>query len=181
MGWPGLSRPGTDHPVTPPRALSNVSRTMTDLELDAEDGETLHLDPTHESSSVERFWELTLILMAELHSTVGAFGQDVVLECGSVSRHVEIKRRKSTGKRSRYSVNTTLAERPSGCVVWIGWSQYPPPTESAWNSEVWRGTMRAFAGPGVASRQPLERKRYGRKNPRARTLWGTESRVLVYH
>lgn len=39
--------------------------------------------------------------------------------------NVQIKSRALTGKTSRYKINTRLAERPSGCVVWVGWSQRP--------------------------------------------------------
>lgn len=95
-------------------------------------------ESSHESSSMERLLELALLaeltqeawfgrrqLVDVLHSRVDAFGHDVVLECGNVLRHVQIKSRKLTAKTARYKVNTRLAERPSGCVVWVGWSVEP--------------------------------------------------------
>ena len=81
---------------------------------------------------------LELFLMAELaqeawfgrgqlidvmHSSVDAFGHDVVLECGPVLRHVQLKSRALAGTTSSYKINTRLAERPSGCVIWIGWER----------------------------------------------------------
>ena len=64
-------------------------------------------------------------LIDVMHSSVDAFGHDVVLECGHVLRHVQLKSRALSGKNTRYKINTRLAERPSGCVVWIGWARRP--------------------------------------------------------
>jgi hypothetical protein len=96
------------------------------------------LNAVNESSSLERLIELHLmseltqeawfgrgLLVDVLHSSVDAFGHDVVLECGSVLRHVQLKSRALAGKTSRYAINTRLAERPSGCVIWIGWEREP--------------------------------------------------------
>jgi hypothetical protein len=58
-----------------------------------------------------------------MHSSVDAFGHDVVLECGDVIRHVQFKARRLDAKTSTYKINTKLAERPSGCIVWLGWSR----------------------------------------------------------
>lgn len=102
------------------------------------DGAAIELDPTHNSASLERIVELTLLaeltqeawfgrgqLVDVLHSSVDAFGHDVVLECGSVLRHVQLKARSLAGKTSTYKINTRLGDRPSGCVIWIGWQQQP--------------------------------------------------------
>src|SRR4051812_13358453 len=51
-----------------------------------------------------------------LHSSVDAFGYDVVLELGGVTRHVQLKARSRDGKRTRYAINSLLGQRPSGCV-----------------------------------------------------------------
>lgn len=94
------------------------------------------LDTSRESASMERILEMAFLsdliqeawfgrhkLVDVLHSTVDAFGHDVVLECGNVIRHVQIKSRALGGKNTRYNVNMRLAERPSGCVIWIGWER----------------------------------------------------------
>jgi len=111
---------------------------MVDFEHDGVGVESLDLDAMQESSSMERLLELALMaeltqeawfgrrqLIDVLHSTVDAFGHDVVLECGTILRHVQIKSRRLTGKQSRYAVNMKLAARPSGCVVWVGWTAEP--------------------------------------------------------
>jgi hypothetical protein len=94
------------------------------------------LDSSRDSSSFERLLELALIadltqeawfgrhqIVDVLHSTVDAFGHDVVFECGQVLRHVQIKGRAMNGTTTRYKINTRLAARPSGCVIWLGWQR----------------------------------------------------------
>ncbi|MEM7710316.1 MAG: hypothetical protein AAF264_06100 [Pseudomonadota bacterium] len=57
--------------------------------------------------------------MEVLRSATDAFGYDLVLSSGGVDRHVQLKTTKVGGKRSRITVNRTLAEKASGCVVWL--------------------------------------------------------------
>ena len=54
-----------------------------------------------------------------LRSEIDASGYDVVFECNGVIRHVQLKTSTIHGKTSRQKVNVALAEKPSGCVVWI--------------------------------------------------------------
>ena len=46
-------------------------------------------------------------------------GCDVVLELNNVIRHIQLKASKLGGKASRQNINTRLATKPSGCVIWI--------------------------------------------------------------
>lgn len=73
------------------------------------------------SDLVQEAWFGRGQLIDVLRSQVDAFGHDVVLECGDVLRHVQLKARRQEGTAASYKINTRLAERPSGCVVWIGW------------------------------------------------------------
>jgi len=54
-----------------------------------------------------------------LRSEVDASGYDLVLECNGVIRHVQLKSSKADAKTSKQNVNIKLAEKPSGCVVWL--------------------------------------------------------------
>jgi hypothetical protein len=96
------------------------------------------LSSTTASSSMEHLLEYVVLaelaqeawfgrgqLIDVLHSSVDAFGHDVVLECSRVLRHVQFKARRLDAKTSNYKINTRLADRPSGCVVWLGWSRRP--------------------------------------------------------
>lgn len=102
------------------------------------DEQLVELDATAASSSMEHLLEHVVLaelaqeswfgrgqLIDILHSAVDAFGHDVVLECGSVIRHVQFKARRLDARTSTYKINAKLAERPSGCVVWLGWSRLP--------------------------------------------------------
>lgn len=111
---------------------------MTDTGVSQKFGESTELDARYESSSMARLLEFALLaeltqeawfgrrqLVDVLHSSVDAFGYDLVLECGKVVRHVQIMSRRLTAKTSRYKVNMKLADHPSGCVVWVGWALEP--------------------------------------------------------
>src|SRR5664279_5701054 len=136
------------------------------------------LDSSRDSSSFERLLELALIadltqeawfgrhqIVDVLHSTVDAFRHDVVLECGQVLRHVQIKGRAMNGTTTRYKINTRLADRPSGCVIWLGFCRSPDrgPRRPALatDSAQFRGCFRTWAEPtplgGIMARLWLSR------------------------
>jgi len=54
-----------------------------------------------------------------LRAEIDASGYDIVFECNGIIRHVQLKTSTIHGKTSRQKVNIALAEKPSGCVVWI--------------------------------------------------------------
>ena len=57
---------------------------------------------------------------AEVLSTeVDAGGYDVVVELGGVLRHIQLKSSFRGSRTSRQNVHMSLAEKPSGCVIWI--------------------------------------------------------------
>lgn len=64
-------------------------------------------------------------LIDVLHSTVDAFGYDVVLQRGAVLRHVQLKARQMSGKTSKYKLSSQLAVQPAGCVICILWERDP--------------------------------------------------------
>jgi len=46
-------------------------------------------------------------------------GHDIVLEANGVTRHVQLKTSSTIAKTGRQNVHLGLAEKPSGCVLWI--------------------------------------------------------------
>ena len=54
-----------------------------------------------------------------LRSEVDAAGYDVVMDCKSVVRHIQLKTMRRDGRRANVNVNVQLGGKPSGCVVWI--------------------------------------------------------------
>ena len=61
-------------------------------------------------------WRLGLTDVEILRPEFDAHGYDVVMSRASVVRHVQLK----TQAAGKVSVGRALAEKPSGCVVWIG-------------------------------------------------------------
>ena len=54
-----------------------------------------------------------------LRTAVDDAGYDVVLECGGILRHVQLKSSRADSTTARQTINLALAEKPSGCVVWV--------------------------------------------------------------
>ncbi len=54
-----------------------------------------------------------------LRAEVDGAGYDLVLECGSIVRHIQLKATRKAGKRAAVEFHVKLAEKPSGCVVWV--------------------------------------------------------------
>ncbi len=65
-------------------------------------------------------------LVEVLRSEVDAAGYDIVFECGLITRHVQLKASDAGGKTSRQTINTRLAEKPSGCLVWVVYRERVP-------------------------------------------------------
>ena len=54
-----------------------------------------------------------------LRSEIDTSGYDLLLECNNVIRHVELKTSGTEARRSFQNINMALAQKPSGCVVWL--------------------------------------------------------------
>ena len=46
-------------------------------------------------------------------------GYDLIAECNGCIRHIQLKGSHHGAKATSQTVNRSLAERPSGCVVWV--------------------------------------------------------------
>jgi hypothetical protein len=57
--------------------------------------------------------------MDVLRSHTDQSGYDLLLEAQGIGRHVQLKSTYNGGRTSKQSINSRLADRPSGCVVWI--------------------------------------------------------------
>jgi hypothetical protein len=111
---------------------------------DEEEVQVSELSATEHSSSLARLIEYKLVsalleeawfgrgmLIDVMASSVDAFGYDIVFESGSVIRHVQLKTRRQKGKTTQYGINMKLAERPSGCVIWMGYERKQGTSELA--------------------------------------------------
>ena len=52
-------------------------------------------------------------------SKTDAFGYDLVLTSGTVTRHVQLKASRESGATRLQKINVALGSKPSGCVVWL--------------------------------------------------------------
>lgn len=54
-----------------------------------------------------------------LRSEVDRGGYDFAIECRGVLRHIQLKASHARAKTRAVNVNTNLAGKPSGCVIWV--------------------------------------------------------------
>ncbi|MDC6177140.1 hypothetical protein [Ralstonia solanacearum] len=68
---------------------------------------------------LRRLWVLGIADVELLRSEVDAGGYDLVLCHKAIVRHVQLKSVVEGGRSASVTVNLKLAEKPSGCVVWL--------------------------------------------------------------
>jgi hypothetical protein len=64
-------------------------------------------------------WCRSIVRVEILKPQVDHGGYDLVLEANGIVRHVQLKSSYSDAKTARINVSLGLAEKPSGCVVWL--------------------------------------------------------------
>lgn len=115
---------------------------------------------THASSMREKVFEhlllseLGLELIARgvefevLHGETDRDGHDLIIEAGSILRHMQLKVTILGGARSEITVNTRLAGKPAGCVVWLS---FDPATRS-FESIRWFGNAPGMPVPDLGEK-----------------------------
>lgn len=68
---------------------------------------------------LRRLWQRGITDVEVLRSEFDAGGYDLVLSRGAVVRHLQLKSIVEGGKAVSVVVNLKLAQKPSGCVLWI--------------------------------------------------------------
>lgn len=79
------------------------------------------------SELLQEMWFVRGQVVDVLHSPVDAYGYDVVLQSGGVTRHVQLKTKRLSGKTATYKLSTLLYNQPAACVVVLEW-ELPPGT-----------------------------------------------------
>jgi hypothetical protein len=123
---------------------------------------------THASSMREKVFEHLLLadlgmeLMARgiefevLHGETDRDGHDLIIEAGGILRHIQLKVTILGGARSEITVNTRLAGKPAGCVVWLSFD----PASRSFESIRWFGSA-----PGAPLPDPGDKvARHSRAN-----------------
>jgi hypothetical protein len=68
-------------------------------------------------------WRRNTLDVEVLRAEVDRGGYDLVLECNNVLRHIQFKSSHRGAKTAEVAVNLKLAEKPSGCVIWVLFDQ----------------------------------------------------------
>lgn len=69
--------------------------------------------------ALRRLWQWGVSDIEVLRSEFDAGGYDLVMSHGAVTRHIQLKTKTLGGKTNAVKVNLRLADKPSGCVLWI--------------------------------------------------------------
>lgn len=101
--------------IVPPEVSNTANSIAFELML-----ESLFL-----SELLQEMWFVRGQVVDVLHSPVDAYGYDVVLQSGGVTRHVQLKTKRLTGKTASYKLSTLLYNQPAACVVVLEW-ELPP-------------------------------------------------------
>jgi hypothetical protein len=64
-------------------------------------------------------WRKDIFDAEILKSEFDAGGYDLVLSRQNITRHIQLKVSRQGGSRAEVNVSMRLAEKPSGCVIWI--------------------------------------------------------------
>jgi hypothetical protein len=94
---------------------------------------------------LRRLWQLGITDAEVLRSEFDAGGYDIVLSRGRITRHIQLKTLTAGGRASEVKVGLALAEKPSGCVLWIVVS---PDLET--ESYLWFGAEPGAALPDIS-------------------------------
>jgi hypothetical protein len=92
------------------------------------------------SELLRHFWLARVVAAEVLKPEVDNGGYDLVLSCGGITRHIQLKSSFRGASTRAQSVNRRLSDKPSGCVIWM----YFEPTTLALGPFLWFG-----ASPGL--------------------------------
>lgn len=74
---------------------------------------------------LRHLWQRGVVNAEFIRPEVDSGGYDLVVECNSVLRHIQLKSSYRGAKTTRQKIHIQLSKKPSGCVVWI---QFDPET-----------------------------------------------------
>ena len=68
---------------------------------------------------LRHLWRLGVTTAEFLRPEVDSGGYDLVIACNKIIRHIQLKSSYRGAKTARQNINIRLADKPSGCVVWM--------------------------------------------------------------
>ena len=69
--------------------------------------------------ALRRLWQRGVTAVEVLRSEFDAGGYDLVMSYGAIVRHIQFKVMVASGSRASITANLNLAQKPSGCILWI--------------------------------------------------------------
>jgi hypothetical protein len=69
--------------------------------------------------ALRRLWQRGITEVEVLRSEFDAGGYDLVMSYGAIVRHIQFKVMIAGGSRASITANLNLAQKPSGCILWI--------------------------------------------------------------
>ena len=72
---------------------------------------------------LRRLWAQGVWNAEVLKADVDTAGYDLVMEVGGILRHIQLKASYNGSKTRDQAINRKLAEKPSGCVLWMGFDR----------------------------------------------------------
>ena len=107
-------------------------------------------------AALQRLWQRGVTDVEVLRSEFDAGGYDLVMSLRKTVRHIQFKTITVGGKAASVKVSTKLADKPSGCVIWI---VITPKLEL--QSFLWFGGVPGQPIPDIAS---LKRAKHTKAN-----------------
>lgn len=101
---------------------------------------------------LRRLWTLGIRDAEVLRADVDAAGYDLVMEVAGVLRHIQLKASFNGSKVRDQNINAKLAQKHSGCVVWLGFD----PDTIELGPFYWFGGSPGQALPDVSSFKPAK-------------------------
>jgi hypothetical protein len=117
--------------------------------------------------ALRRLWQLGVTDVEVLRSEFDAGGYDLVMSYRKVVRHIQFKSTTVDGKAADIKVSLKLAEKPSGCVIWIA---VTPKLDL--QSYLWFGGLPGDQLPDITKMKVAKHTKGNAKAPRpnARTI-----------
>ncbi|WP_024972808.1 hypothetical protein [Ralstonia pickettii] len=121
---------------------------LTDQQMDQGDQHAVHsvlreriVEHLFIGRMLQLLWQRGVTDVEVLRSEFDAGGYDLVMSCGNIVRHIQLKVAVAGGKRASVTANLNLLQKPSGCILWIVVTQ--------------KLDFQSFLWFGSAPRQPL--------------------------
>lgn len=108
------------------------------------------------SEVLQECWFRRRQIVEVLRAEVDAAGYDLVLEAAGRIRHVQLKASRQGGKTSKQTINSRLADRQGGCVVWISYEVDEENGRAQLKYRWWDSD--ASTAPRVPGRNPRTKK-----------------------